>query len=113
MGIWAHRYIFSQLAAILIALFVAVLFMHVFITHDHQHESFGTGIVLPVHSATGEKFFTLTLPASLFIAFLTILLTRNIFIEERLKALRQPERGVSSALYLLLFARGILHSKAY
>lgn len=113
MGIWAHRYIFPQLAAMLIALFVTVLCMHVFITHEHQHESFGAGLVLPVHNATGEKFFVIALPASLFIAFSTIFFIRNLFSEMRLRARREPDGGRAPDLFQCLFAHGILHSKAY
>jgi hypothetical protein len=113
MGIWAYRHLFSQIALLLAVLIVSVFFMHVFIVHDHEHESFRSGIVLPVHNATGEKFFALLLPSSLFIAFSTILSTRHIFLEMRLRRVKQQEDWVLPNMYLQLFARGILHSKKY
>ncbi len=97
----------------LVTLFVVVLFMHAFIPHDHQYESLGSGIVLPVHNATGEKFFTIILPASLFIAFSTILFIRNIFLEIKLRGRKQHPHAHALNALRLLFARGILHMKVY
>lgn len=113
MGIWALRHLFSQIAAILITLFAAVLFIHAFIDHDHQQESFGIGTMLPVHNATGEKFFTIMLPTSLFIAFSTILFARNIFLEVRLRGRKQHPHTLTLNAERRLFARGILHTKVY
>lgn len=113
MGIWAYRHFFAHVALILITLFMTVIFMHTFIPHDHQYESSGSSIILPMHSATGEKFFTIMLPVSLFIAFSTILFTRNIFLEMRLRARKEPMEGIFPDIEQLLFARGVLHSKAY
>jgi hypothetical protein len=113
MSIWIHRDLFAKIAVVLVTLFVAVLFMHVFVSHDHQYESFGSGIVLPSHNAIGEKFFSIAFPASLFIAFATILFVRNIFLETRLRGWKQDPDALASDTLRLLFARGILHSKAY
>jgi hypothetical protein len=87
--------------------------MHAFVAHDHEHESFGTGMVLSVHSATGEKFFTIIFPASLFVAFSTILFARNMFLEIRLRGWKQDPDARALDILQLLFARGILHPKAY
>jgi hypothetical protein len=113
MGFWAYRHVFSQVAFVLVTLIVTVFFMHAFIVHDHEHESYGSGIVLPVHNATGEKFFALLLPSSLFIAFSTIRFTRNTFFEMRLRLRKRHLNLVLPDILLILFARGILHSKVY
>lgn len=113
MGIWAYRHLFSQIAVVLIALFVTVLSMHALISHDHKYESFGTGMVLPVHSATGEKFFAIALPASLFVAFSTIRFIKNIFLERKLRGQKRHPDIVAKNIERLLFSRGILHTKVY
>lgn len=114
MGIWSYGKFLMRIAIIVVVLFVGVFFMHTFVPHEHEEqELFGSGLVLPVHSATGEKFFTIILLTSLLVVFLLPPYLGNSFLSRLLRSFAARQRQRPFRIFLHLFSRGILHTKAY
>lgn len=101
------------MAMSVLLVFMSVSLMHAFVSHEHPHESFASELGLPVHNVAGEKYFLLLLLASLFIVRPLVVTAKDFFLAHVLAGSPQTPHNIPLPIYTRLFAKGILHSKAY
>lgn len=108
-----RKQVLIGIAMAILFFFSAVSVMHAFVPHEHPHDSFVSEFGLPVHNTAGEKYFWLLMLASLFLVVPPVAILSNFFLVATLAGPSQSPDRVPPKLFLYLFARGILHSKAY
>jgi hypothetical protein len=86
--------------------------MHALVPHDHPYESFASEFELTVHNVAGEKYFLL-FAATFLIGTFYRLPTKEFFLASRLQGPEEDPNRTFPRMYTHIFARGILHSKAY
>lgn len=93
--------------------FIAISLAHALVPHDHPYDSFVSEFGLPVHNVAGEKYFVLLLLSSLLVVTPYCSVAIEFFAVSRLTGLLRTSRTTPPRIYAHIFARGILHSKAY
>jgi hypothetical protein len=86
--------------------------MHALVPHDHPYESFASEFELTVHNVAGEKYFLL-FAATFLIGTFYRLPTKEFFLVSLLQGPTPAPSRTPQRMYTRIFARGILHSKAY
>jgi len=113
MILWEKKQILFTMAAAALFFLMAVSLMHAFVPHDHPHDLFTSKFELPVHNVAVEKYFLLLILAGL-CALAPLAFPANDFFLTHLLAGRSPApHDPPLPVYTRLFAKGILHSKAY